>query len=381
MHIAFGHLGIASSKFLAVINSGASDPDIDPRMPSVGLFFGFVRNPSLSDRDASRLDTLLNDGTLVIPVVQDTRSFTSFVPTQIANINGISLEECGAEFEALSARVLEGLGLLRERRRLFISYRRNETSNIALQLYEALDAAGFDVFLDTHAVRSGEPFQDVLWHRLADTDVIVVLDSPGFLASRWTEEELARANVAAIQILQILWPGATEVATAAFSTFYPLTSQEFVGKSTTGARARLRGPAVRVIVDAVEGLRARAIAHRRAFLVREFVKEARDAGFLVRSTLDHVLILSRDGGSRILVQAAVGIPDAEGYEFLEQRHQTEARRGATYAVPSVLVYDEKGIRARWLKHLAWLNGNLSRVRSVNLAEARGWLDSLKIGGA
>jgi hypothetical protein len=69
--------------------------------------------------------------------------------------------------------------------------------------------------------------------------VALLLDSLGFLASRWTEEELARANTSNIQILQLLWPGQTEGATAAFSTFYPLTAEEFAGKDTLGPAARL----------------------------------------------------------------------------------------------------------------------------------------------
>ena len=107
------------------------------------------------------------------------------------------------DWDRVASVLLEGLGLLRKSRRLFISYRRVETQGVAIQLYEQLDASGFDVFLDTHSLRPGEPFQEVVWHRLADTDVVVLLDSPGFLASRWTEEELARANSTNLQILQL----------------------------------------------------------------------------------------------------------------------------------------------------------------------------------
>jgi hypothetical protein len=125
--------------------SGTADPD--RKMPSVAVFFGLVPSPSLSVDDARRLGDLLIDGVLIIPVVADARRFSTFVPPQIAGLNGISLEDCGADFERLAARILEGFGLLRERRRLFISYRRVETSGVAAQLYEALDASGFDVFL------------------------------------------------------------------------------------------------------------------------------------------------------------------------------------------------------------------------------------------
>jgi hypothetical protein len=103
----------------------------------------------------------------------------------------------------------ENFRLLRSERRLFISYRRVESQGIAIQLYEALDALGFDVFLDTHGVPPATDFQSVLWHRLADSDVVVLLDTPDFRTSRWTVQELARANATSLQILHLLWPGWT----------------------------------------------------------------------------------------------------------------------------------------------------------------------------
>jgi hypothetical protein len=182
LNIAFAQLGVNVGKFLVRIMPGATDPVLNRRMPSVGVFFGMTPSPALAAPDGERLGHLLTDGSLIIPVVEDLSAFSAYVPPQIAQLNGVSVGDCGSDFERLAARVLEGFGLLRERRRLFISYRRIETSSVASQLYESFDAAGFDVFLDTHGVlRPGEPFQDVLWHRLADTDVAVVLDSPVFL--------------------------------------------------------------------------------------------------------------------------------------------------------------------------------------------------------
>lgn len=131
-------------------------------MPTVALFYGSVSPVKLAAPDIVTLNQLLADGSLIVPVVEDLTKFTSVVPSQIADLNGIALADCGTDFERLSARVLEGFGLLREKRRLFISYRRVETSGVAAQLYEALDAAGFDVFLDTYGVlRPGERFQDI----------------------------------------------------------------------------------------------------------------------------------------------------------------------------------------------------------------------------
>jgi hypothetical protein len=383
---AVGHacdkLGMNPKKFLVTVQPGVGDPVIDGRMPAVGVFFGFVTSPALSTADAKRLKEHVSDGVLVIPVVESLTNFSAMVPPELTSLNGLSLADCGGDFERLAARVLEGFGLLREKRRLFISYRRVESSGVAAQLYEALDAAGFDVFLDTQGViRPGEPFQEILWHRLADTDVAVLLDTPGFLASRWTEEELARANTSNIQILQILWPGQTDGATAAFSTFHPLSKDDFATADTLGPAAHLTDAEVAEIVDEVEGLRARAFGARHAFLVREFAIEARNEGLQVLTTLERNLILSTPGGSKVLVMPAIGVPDAERYETLGRLHQRDLDEGKTYGQPPILLYDQTGIRSRWLQHLGWLNENIACARSLSIVDAKRWLSGLRTGAA
>ncbi|MEW3673962.1 toll/interleukin-1 receptor domain-containing protein, partial [Pseudomonas aeruginosa] len=77
-------------------------------------------------------------------------------------------------------------------------------------LYDALDARGFDVFIDVRSVPPAADFQSQLWHRMSDSDVVVLIDTPGFREGRWTAEELARANATNVQILHLLWPGQKE---------------------------------------------------------------------------------------------------------------------------------------------------------------------------
>src|SRR5262249_25131364 len=57
----------------------------------------------------------------------------------------------------------------------------------------SMSARHFDVFLDTHSVSVAADFQAALWHRLCDSDVLVMLDTPDYFASRWTTAEWGRA--------------------------------------------------------------------------------------------------------------------------------------------------------------------------------------------
>jgi hypothetical protein len=278
----------------------------DPKAPIVGAFLSLTENPV---RDAG-LAELVQNGELVVPVVEDCSRFNSFVFDELRGLNGVPFRTGDPKLEEIASVLLEGLSLLRRSRRLFISYRRAETQSIAIQLYEILDRHGFDVFLDTHSVRPGEPFQDVLWHRLADTDVIVLLDSPGFASSRWTEEELARANSTNIQILQLIWPTNKIEAAAAFSRALTLASNDFVGDDVVGHSARLHDDVAEKVVTEVESLRARALASRHTYLVQEFCGEATRLGLSPHMQPQRFITLELRPGVFIAAVPTVGVPDA-----------------------------------------------------------------------
>jgi hypothetical protein len=108
----------------------------------------------------------------VIPTIPAAGDFGALVPAFLQGTNGLRRRADDPEMLELAVALLECVGLLRRQRRVFVSYRRVESRNAAVQLHDLLSGRGFDVFLDTHDIRPGEPFQDVLWHRLCDSDVI-----------------------------------------------------------------------------------------------------------------------------------------------------------------------------------------------------------------
>src|SRR3546814_17543411 len=109
----------------------------------------------------------------------------------------------------LASTMLECVGLLRRQRRVFVSYRRVESRAAAVQLHDLLASRGFDVFLDTHDLRPGAPFPNVLWHRLVDFDVMVILDTPTYFTRPLTRTEIGKASRAKIQVLFVICPDTT----------------------------------------------------------------------------------------------------------------------------------------------------------------------------
>jgi len=364
----FADLGI-SSAMLSFLDA-ASVSARDTKSPIVSVYFGLAPHPVPA---SAALSSLINDAVMVVPVVPTLDRFTEFVPDDLRPINGMALRPEDPDLERIASVLLEGLGLLRKSRRLFISYRRVETQGIAIQLYEQLDANGFDVFLDSHSIRPGEPFQDVLWHRLADTDVVVLLDSPGFLSSRWTEEELARANSTNLQILQLIWPGSTLSAAAAFSKPFALSAGDFhVPTDTLGCTARLSDTCLGKIAIEVESLRARALAARYTYLVQEFFSEALALGLLPQIQPERFILLQTKSGKSYITVPTVGVPDAVRYQELEDEISRHPKRSSDI----ILLYDERGIRDKWMKHLDWLDRKAMPIMSLQVAKAQSWLGGL-----
>ncbi len=238
----------------------------NPKTPIVTIYFGDTRSADVLDINA--ITSLKSAASIIIPVAPDLDSFNTIVPAELHEINGAALADDDQEPNEIVNLVLENLGLLRRLRRLFISYRHASSTNEAIQIRHELDSRGYDVFLDTYSVAKGDPFQEVLWQRLADSDVAVLLDTPDFLDSRWTKEELAQAEAMTIGIVQVIWPSHNP------APYTDLCERLYLRSSDFSSNGGLKQKVLEDIAKAVEQLRARSLAARHNNLVREFCDAA-----------------------------------------------------------------------------------------------------------
>lgn len=132
-------LGISPQSFLLVLDSA---DDIDRRLPAVGVWFG---GPGTA-QDLERLSQLLEEACTVFPVVNDLADFNRRVPEALRPVNGF---EWQSDPTRLAAEILGALGLTREQRSAFISYRRTDSRGAAVQLFHRLSDCGYRAFLDT----------------------------------------------------------------------------------------------------------------------------------------------------------------------------------------------------------------------------------------
>jgi hypothetical protein len=348
--------GLALGEDVLVLD-GTTVAGRDKRAAFAAVYFG---DDDPVDVEAAR--EIVRSSAPVIPTIVEAGDFGRQVPGFLQSANGLRRRTDAADMAELASALLECVGLLRRQRRVFVSYRRTESRAAALQLHDLLTARGFDVFLDTHDIRPGDPFQDVLWHRLVDSDVMVMLDTPTYFNSRWTRQEIGRARAKDIQVLRVIWPEHTPNKLMDLAETVYLEPAELAGPDGPIASATADG-----IVLRMERLRSRAIAARYMSITGKLRADVEKIGASVEGIGAHRAIAVRLLDDRkIWAYPIVGVPTAEILNDVAEK----ARRADQREVP-VLVYDHIGIRDTWSAHLQWLNEQIRAVRAIKVSEA-GW---------
>lgn len=360
-------LGLAKDAILEIDEKNFT-AEYKGNSPTFCLYFG---SNSDSFNNLDMLNTLIKDANLILPIVSDINKFKLQIPKELENINGFELASRN-DIEKLVSCILEGLCLLRLSRRLFISYKRNESSTIAIQLFEQFEKNGFDVFLDTHSIRPGESFQEELWHRMADTDVVVLLNTPGFLNSNWTAQELAKANSMSIGILQVLWPNHKLERDAELSIPIQLSDSDFGNNNFSEPKSYLTTDTISRIVNQVESLRARCLASRQDNIITEFIASSLRVGKKADLQSERYITVKRNDGKELVIIPTVGVPKAFTYN---QTEELVMKIKSKSVVGAYLLFDHRNMREKWIKHLDWLDNYLP-IKTIKIVKAEEWLQTI-----
>lgn len=290
----------------------------------------------------------------LIPIVSDLAQTSSELPPELRSLNALAYKDAGARQVATA--LLECAGLLPRQRRVFVSYRRDEARAAALQLFDAFSARQFDVFLDTHGVAPGDDFQSTLWHRLCDSDVLVMLDTKTYFASRWTTAEFGRALAKNISVLRVAWPDCTPSPRTSTASHVVLTDSDLdAATGVIGERCVVQ------VCRRLEVIRSESIAVRRLNLVSGLAHSLEMIGGRIDGIgLGNGVYLTLPDGRQLIAFPTVGVPTSLTL------HQAVTLTGDR---PAVVLYDHIGLHQDWLEHLDWLATHISKPRWVRAAEA------------
>jgi hypothetical protein len=318
------------------------------RTPGAAVFFGAV---GVSD---AGVPDLLRCCIPTIPVASTVGQVNVEIPTLLKPLNCLFYGSDGPV--RIATALLECVGLLPRQRRVFVSYRRDDARNAALQLFNALSGRLFDVFLDTHGVAPAEDFQAVLWHRLCDSDVLIMLDTPGYFDSRWTAAEYGRALAKGISVLRIGWPGVSASPRTLTASRLDLSSSE-----VDAATGTLSESAIDRICGHLEEVRGQGYAVRTLNLLSNLKLAVECIGGTVTGvgTYNAVYVTLPDD-KKIVLYPTVGVPTS-----LTLNDAVDRASGQSVGI----VFDHIGLNEKWLQHLTWLGKNIPSARWVRASEA------------
>lgn len=319
----------------------------DQKRSSAAVFFGGV------NASQANLDILLKNGIPILPIASEPSKVHDEIPQVLRRLNCLFYNEGGSHRAATA--LLECAGLLPRQRRVFVSYRRDEAREAALQVFDALTSRLFDVFLDTHGILPAEDFQAMLWHRLCDSDVLIMLDTPNYFESRWTSAEFGRAQAKSIPIMQILWPSTDPSVRTATAHRIKLDAEEIDSSS-----GRLANEAIERICMHVESVRSQSIAVRNLNLVSTLKTSVEQIGGSVGGIgLNKSVHVQLADGKNIVVYPTVGVPTSTSLH--------EATTNTPSGTVAVL-YDHVGLHPNWQGHIDWLGTHIRTARWVKSAE-------------
>ncbi len=303
----------------------------------------------------ANLPILLQNNIPVLPVVSNPSAVSLEIPLELRDMNCLDYKAGG--IQRVATALLECAGLLPRQRRVFVSYRREEARQAALQLFDRFSSRHFDVFLDTHGIAPAQDFQAMLWHRLCDSDVLVMLDTPSYFMSRWTSAEFGRAMAKGISILRIGWPGTTQSSLTTTATSYQLQFSDFINLNTF----ELTDSALDSICLKLEAVRSQSHAVR----ILNLVSNLRNAvekigGKVVGVGINKAVYIQLPNGHDVVVYPTVGVPTS-----------ITLHDAATNAPNSsvAIIYDSVGLDLSWLGHLDWLGKYIKKARWVKAHEA------------
>lgn len=179
--------------------------DADDRSPVAVIYLG--SNAGAADSGVrNQIVAAMRRHFPILPVVRN--DDPGEVPTKLPPvINALHAEDWLDEQPKVVGHLLTVLGLAERERRLFISYVRKDSTEMALQINDSLNRARFDVFLDRLSLRPGDDFKSRIARDLNDKAFVLLLESANVSQSKGLKCEVRHALTHRIEILSVARPG------------------------------------------------------------------------------------------------------------------------------------------------------------------------------
>ena len=333
----------------SVLTVNLEEGPISGDAPSLVLILGCQKTKNNLSMKAE-LKNAIDNGLLVLPVVEDLDSFSDQIPDEASKLNAF---EWSGDNPArrLARTVLEQLNIEDCNRRVFISHRRSDGLAAAEQLHNALTRQRFKPFIDRFSIGPGEDVQGKIADVLEDFAFLLLLETPDAHKSKWVYDEVEYALAHTMGVLIVRWPGNPEpVPGSAGLSRFELKDEDAV-KDTHGYDI-LTSEVLDKINSAVEAAHARAIVRRRRNLLQGFQDSARERGATCIPLKDWALDVTDATGAQSIVRVSPRLPTCGDLQQLD-----ETRKEIAPSAAAQLIYAARHLNESKRKHLQWVVGD------------------------
>ena len=342
----------AVSKALSDTNIDAGQLEISEELSDNGVnqaLAYLASEEGRADRKVNaKIQQALDTNVPIIPIAMNDEEPTvaEKLPESLSQHNAAFWQDDGV---SVAISLLRTLGLVESERKIFISYRRSETSNLADQLHTALVQRGFNVFLDRFSLYPGDHLPHRIEENLADKALVLLLESNGLQQSEWVLREIDYAVHNHIGILALNLPDCENSVTKIDDKYrFRLTPGDLTKQRTLKPHALARN------IEDIDLAHAEALHRRRLQLLDYVTRRLRydgDSYELVGAW--SVLAIRNEGKDAHLFWLAPRLPaisDFYGLYRLHQRLEGEISQDLKGAV----VYDLPHILGERQELMDWL---------------------------
>ena len=252
----------------------------------------------------------------ILPIIvgDPSEGISDQLPSEIVHLNAERWTETGTN---VALALLAILGLIESERKVFISYKQNQTSDIAIQLFEELVKRRFDVFLDRYSVEPAVDFQLRLEEALGDKAFVLLLESSDLLQSQWVRHEIAYSHAHRIPIMALKVPGdAGAFARAIDDAFrFTLHQQDLQTNGTLTESSLAR------VLDRIETEHAKALRKRREQILGSVIDIVRDKQYEIQPVTDWSILAENPCGKSHLLWTTPRRPAAKDYYLVEKERK------------------------------------------------------------
>ena len=296
----------------------------------------------------AEIEKALRNGLAILPVVRssDPGPIRDMLPAQIAHLNAVDWDR---DQSLALGTMMRLLGLLEDERRLFLSYVRRDSANVAEQLHRELQERQFDVFLDRFTVPPGDDFQRRLTEDLAERAFLLLLESDGLRDSEWVQYEINYALTHRIGTLAVTMPNVRKAREAPIDEAFRfrLAPGDLSGGELTSG-------ALGVLLERIELSHASALRRRREQLLGSLIDHLEASGCSCDPLSDWAIVARARNFVPSAFQVAPRRPRVEDLRALERERDRVTGSAGLGKMAASLVHDVEHMGRDHADLLRWV---------------------------